>query len=165
MKNHRLVRILFFLLFFSQLSLNSANAEFTWDYEETSDGFAEYISISMYPDSWSNVDDDPPQVTIYCDNKKIQVYVWVGYANSIGWSGSGQVKFDKASPKKFNFWLQKDFDGIELKDPKNFMRSLVKVRETFSFKIPTVDGYSVVTYKKSNLLEFRPEFARAGCKF
>jgi hypothetical protein len=137
----------------------------TWDYDKKRDGFSNYFSISMEPDDDDENNTGYSSVQIYCDKRKIEVYVWVEYANSFGWSGVGQVKFDNASPKKFNYFLQKDFDGVVLKDAKAFMTNLVKVKEKFSFKIPTVNGYEVLIYPKGNLLEYRSVFAKAGCKF
>ena len=194
MKNKKLAITAVLLLFFSQLSLNTAKAadecgfgyEYfslfsldgmteidpeekcriaTWDYEKKRDGFSNYFSISMDPDQDEEDNTGYSSVKIYCDKKRIEVYVWVEYANSFGWSGTGQIKFDDASPKKFNYLLQKDFDGVMLNDAKNFMLNLVKVKEKFSVKIPTVNGYQVLIYPKGNLLEYRPMFAKAGCKF
>ena len=67
-------------------------------------------------------------IQIFCDKKKIEVYVWAEYADSYGWSGTGQLKFDNSPAKKFSYWLQKDFDGVTLKDSKTFMQNLVKVK-------------------------------------
>jgi hypothetical protein len=137
-----------------------------WRYEFFNDGFDKYFSISMETfDPESEVYGAGPEIQIFCDRKKLEVYVWVEYADGLGWLGSGQVKFDSATSKKFNYQLQKDFDGIALKDSKSFMSSLVKVKTSFGFKIPTVDGYETTTYLKGNLLEYRSMFAKAGCKF
>ena len=134
-----------------------------WRYEKFNDGFAKYFSI--YMESPDAKDLTITNVQIYCDKKKIEVYVWVEYADSFGWSGTGQVRFDSGSPKKISYFVQKDFDGIYLKDSKTFMSSLVKAKKQFSFKISTTDGYKVVTYPKGNILQYRPIFAKGGCKF
>jgi hypothetical protein len=194
MKNKKLAIITVLLLFFSQFSLNTAKAadecgfgyEYfslfsldgmteidpeekcriaTWDYEKKNDGFSKYFSISMDPDDEDQNNTNFSTVQIYCDKKKIEVYVWVEYASSSGWNGSGQVAFDDGAPKKFNYLLQRTFDGVILKDAKTFMRNLVKTEEKFSFKIPTVNGYEVLVYPKGNLLEYRSTFTKAGCKF
>ena len=137
-----------------------------WRYEKFNDGFAKYFSIYIDSDT-GNPDEDinSTNVQIYCDKKKIEVYVWVEYADSFGWSGTGQVRFDSGSAKKISYFVQKDFDGIYLKDSKTFMSSLVKAKKQFSFKISTTDGYKVVTYPKANILQYRPIFAKGGCKF
>ena len=132
-----------------------------WEYEKFDDGFDKYISISMS----SNNGNDAGDVQIYCDKKKISGYVWIPYADSFGWSGSAQLRFDSSSAKKVNYLVQKDFDGIVLKDSKSFMSQLVRAKVNFGFKVPTVDGYETVSYYKGNLLEFRSIFARSGCKF
>ena len=135
-----------------------------WEYENFNDGFDKYISISApYSPNLDNT--SRGKVQIYCDKRKIQVYVWVPYADSFGWSGTAQVKFDSAGAKKVNYLVQKDFDGIVLKDSKTFMSQLTKSKATFGFKVPTVDGYETVSHYKGNLLEYRPIFAKAGCKF
>lgn len=137
-----------------------------WRYEYFDDGFDKYFSISMENyDRASESFGEGADVQIFCDKRKTEVYVWTKYADGLGWSGSGQVKFDSASSKKINYQIQKDFDGIALKDPKSFMSSLVKVKSTFGFKISTVDGYETPTYFKGNLLEYRSMFSKAGCKF
>lgn len=137
----------------------------TWNYDKKRDGFSNAISISMDPEEDEENNTGYSGVEIFCDKKRISIYVWVEYANAYGWSGSGQIKFDSASPKKFEYWLQKDFDGVVLKDSKNFMRNLVMAKERFSFKIPTVNGYEVLVYPKGNILKYRTTFAKAGCKF
>lgn len=137
-----------------------------WQYDYFDDGFDKYFSISM--ETYDRASDSfgaGPDVQIFCDKRKIEVYVWTKYADGLGWSGSGQVKFDTASAKKISYQIQKDFDGIALKDSKSFMSSLVKAKSTFGFKISTVDGYEIPTYLKGNLLEYRSMFAKAGCKF
>jgi hypothetical protein len=194
MKNPKFVLLSVLILFFSQLSVGSSRAadecgfgyEYfslfsldgmteidseekcriaTWDYEKKNDGFSKYISISMDPDDEDENNTGFSSVQIYCDKKKIEVYVWVEYASSFGWNGSGQVAFDGGAPKKVNYLLQRTFDGVMLKDAKTFMSNLVKAREKFSFKIPTVNGSQILVYPKGNLLEYRSTFAKAGCKF
>ncbi len=137
-----------------------------WQYDYFDDGFDKYFSISMETyDRESDSFGDGPRVQIFCDKKKIEVYVWTEYADGVGWSGTGQVKFDSANSKKIAYQIQKDLDGIALKDPKSFMSGLTKAKSTFGFKIPTVDGYETATYLKGNLLEYGSMFAKAGCKF
>ena len=137
----------------------------TWDYSKSNDGFAKYFSISMSPDDEDETNTGISDIQIYCDKKKIEVYVWVEYADSYGWKGSGQVRFDSGTPRKLPYLLQKDFDGVVVTETKTFMQNLVKAKSKVSFKIPTVDGYEVLVYPKGNLMEFRPVFAKAGCKF
>ncbi len=137
----------------------------TWDYTKTNDGFSRYFSISMDPDDEDETNTGYSSIEIFCDRKKIEVYVWLEYPDSFGWSGSGQVRFDAGAPKKIPYFVQKDFDGIIVKETKTFMQNLVKAKKKVSFKIPTVDGYEVLVYPKGNLLEYRPMFSKAGCKF
>ena len=134
-----------------------------WTYENFNDGFDKIISISMSPADYDAP--RPREVQITCEKKNIFVFVWVPYANSVGWSGSAQVKFDKSSAKQVSYWLQKDFDGIYLKNSKTFMPQLTKTKVTFGFKVPKVNGYESMIYNKGNILEYRPIFAKAGCKF
>ncbi len=137
----------------------------TWTYSKSNDGFAKYFSISMSPDDEDDTNTGVSDIQIFCDKKKIEVYVWVEYADSYGWKGSGQVRFDSGTPRKLPYLLQKDFDGVVVTETKTFMQNLVKAKSKVSFKIPTVNGYEVLVYPKGNLMEFRPIFAKAGCKF
>jgi hypothetical protein len=136
---------------------------FTWDYEEEDDGFVKYFSISMDPDS--EFSSGSASIQIFCDKKKIEVYVWTEYANSFGWTGTGEFKIDNLAPKKISYRLQKDFEGVMLSNSKSFMSELVKAKEKFAVKIPKVGGYDVMVYPKANLMEYRKKFSSAGCKF
>jgi hypothetical protein len=137
----------------------------TWDYSKTNDGFSKYFSISMSPDDEDETNTGVSDIEIFCDKRKIEVYVWVEYPDSQGWNGTGQLRFDSSSSKSFAYLLQKDFDGIVVKDVKSFMQNIVKAKKKVSFKIPTVDGYEVLVYPIGNLLEYRSIFAKSGCKF
>jgi hypothetical protein len=137
----------------------------TWSYSKNNDGFSKYFSISMSPDDEDLNTNGYSSVEIFCNNKRIEVYVWVEYADSVGWSGFGQVRFDSGNPKKFSYFLQKNLDGIVLKDPKTFMKNLVNTKRKFAFKIGNTDGYEVLVYPKGNLLEYRSIFKKAGCIF
>lgn len=137
-----------------------------WTYENFNDGFDKYFSITMQPIyNEDGLEEIGPEVQIFCDKKKLEIYVWAEYADGFGWLGSGQMKFDSGGSKKFNYRIQKDFDGIVLKDAKGFISNLLKSKNTFGFKIPNVDGYVTATYAKGNLLDFRNTFTKAGCKF
>lgn len=136
-----------------------------WSLTKENDGFSKSTSIVMYPDDEDPNSDGFSPIQIFCVKKKIQVYVWVEYADAFGWSGTGQVKFDKSGAKQVSYFLQKDFDGVVLKDSKTFMSNLVKAKSKFAFKIPNVDGYETIVYPKGNILEYRKVFAKEGCKF
>jgi len=136
-----------------------------WDYEDFDDGFDNYVSISMDKDGENSSTLYEADVQIFCEKKKIFVYVWVPYAQSSGWTGSAQVRFDSSNPKKVSSWLQRNFNGIYLKDSKSFMAQLAKTKSKFGFKIPTVRGSETVSYFNGNILEYRPIFKKAGCSF
>lgn len=136
-----------------------------WEYENFDDGFDKYISIRMNKDEQTSTTLYEGDVEIVCEKRKILVYTWIPYANSSGWSGTAKMKFDNSNAQNVSYWLQKNFRGIYLKDSKNFMSQLAKTKSKFGFKIPTVRGFESVTYFKGNLLEYRSNFAKAGCKF
>ena len=136
-----------------------------WEYENFDDGFDKSILISMDKDGENSSTLYEADVQIICEKKKIYVYIWIPYAQSIGWSGSAQVRFDDLNPKKVSYWLQRNFKGIYLKDSKSFMAQLAKTKSKFGFKIPTVRGFETAAYFNGNILEYRPIFAKAGCKF
>lgn len=141
--------------------------ETKWEVATKNDGFTNYFSIVMYPDGDdenASAEDDS-YLQIFCQKKKISVYVWVEYADSYGFSGSGQYRFDSGKSTTFKYTLQKDFDGIVLNETKSFMASLVKAKNYVSFKIPTVDGYELGVYPKADFLDYRKTFAAKGCKF
>ena len=132
-------------------------------YEEEDDGFRKYFSISINPDS--EFSSESTSIQIFCDKKKIEIYVWTKYANSFGWYGTGEFKIDNRAPKKISYRVQKDFDGVVFSNSKSFMSELVKAKEKFAVKIPKVGGYDVMVYPKANLMEYRNTFRSAGCKF
>lgn len=136
-----------------------------WRLDNRNDGFSKSISLVMYPDDEHPENQGNSSIEIFCTKKKISVYVWVEYADSIGWSGTGQVKFDSGKVNRFSYFLQKDFDGVVLKDSKSFMKSLVSAKNRFAFKIPHVDGYETLVYPKGDIVKHRRTFAKSGCKF
>lgn len=138
-----------------------------WEVETKNDGFTSYFSIIMYPDEDdANATAGPESyLQVYCMKKQISVYVWVEYADSFGFSGSGQYRFDAGKSSTFKYTLQKDMDGVVLNETKSFMANFVKAKRSVSFKIPTVDGYELGVYPKADLLNYRKTFAAKGCKF
>ena len=141
--------------------------ESKWDIVKKNDGFTNFVSLVMYPDEEgpSASSDEDSYIQIYCIKKAIQVYVWVEYADSFGFDGSGQYRIDNGKPITFKYTLQKDLDGVVLKSPKTFMTAFAKAKERVTFKIPNVDGYEIVVYPKADLLNHRGLFASKGCKF
>lgn len=139
----------------------------TWEIATKNDGFTSFYSIYMYPDEDDvNSSADPDSyIQIFCQKKQITVYVWVEYADSIGFDGSGQYRFDAGKSTTFKYRLQKDMDGVILNDSKSFMANFAKAKNRVSFKVPTVDGYELAVYPKADLLSYRKIFAAKGCKF
>ena len=152
-------------LVFALLLSSQTTASAEWEYDEFDDGFDKSILILMVPTGPGQSAVGQPFTQINCTNKKIYVYVWVEYADGIGWNGTGKVKFDSGATKNFNYTILRNFDGIVLKDPKTFMKNLVAAKRSFSFKIPNIDGYAILDSPKSDLMKYRPIFAKAGCTF
>jgi len=142
-------------------------AESKWQVANKNDGFTSYISLAMWPDDEGpNADsDEDSYIQIFCQKKAIQVYVWVEYADSIGFDGDGQYRIDDGKAVTFKYRLQKDLDGVVLKSPKTFLTAFAKSKSRATFRIPSVNGYEIVVYPKADLLSHRKRFASKGCKF
>jgi hypothetical protein len=138
-----------------------------WEVSKESDGFVNSISLIMYPDEEGpNADSDSESyIEIRCIKKTLQVYVWVEYADSFGFDGTGQYRIDNGKAITFSYRLQKDLDGVILKSPKTFLAAFAKSKSRATFKIPSVEGYEIVVYPKADLLSHRGLFASRGCKF
>ena len=80
-------------------------------------------------------------------------------------NGSGQVKFDNSKPRNFNYKRTRDLESLVLSDPKSFIRSFIKSNSSVSFKIPTLDGYSIPTFLKLDFNQYAKQLKRAGCNF
>lgn len=142
-------------------------AESKWKVVKKNDGFTKYVSLVMYPDEEGpNADsDENSYIQIYCERKTIQIYVWVEYADSFGFDGKGQYRIDNGKAVTFNYVLQKDFDGVVLKNPRTFLSAFAKSKSRATFRISNVDGYEIVVYPKADLLSHRGLFASKGCMF
>jgi hypothetical protein len=138
----------------------------TWNFQKYGDsfdsGFYIYASPHPSPDSSAGPED---WVAITCSKKKLNVSLLYEYAQTTGWSGTGRVLFDENSAKSFKFTMEKTFKSISLKNPKDFLTKLVKAKKSFAFKVPTSSGSKMGVYAKGNLLTFREQFSKAGCKF
>jgi hypothetical protein len=137
-----------------------------WYETDRNDGFTKAVGIEM----WADSDDDEygdsfEFINIYCVKKKFEVYVGVDYAQSVGWSGSGQVRFDNGSPKNLPYYVTRSLQSILLKDSKSFVLNFAKAKKKVTLKIGTVEGTKILAYPKTNFLYYRTKFKKAGCTF
>jgi hypothetical protein len=119
----------------------------------------------MYPDLDHPSSDSVDSIQIYCEKKRLEVYVWSRLADSYGWYGSGKVRYGAGSPKSFRYRLTNDLEGVCMLDSKQFVSNIARVKDRFAIQIATQSGVDTMVYPKGNLLAFRPMFSRAGCKF
>ena len=137
-----------------------------WTLNESDDGFSSsfYIYISPHPGPNSSANQED-WVSISCSKKQLSVIVLYEYPYTVGWSGKGQVLFDKGKASTFKFTVSRDFRYFSLDSPKDFLAKLTKAKTSFSLKVPLVSGSKLGSYAKGDLNAYRAKFAKAGCKF
>lgn len=126
-----------------------------WYEQSESDGFTSYYEISK------GYGDD--EVHIGCEKRKLYVNVFTPYALSIGWTGSGQYKFDNQKPIRFTYTVFRTLKGVSLNNPKAFTSKLLKSEENFSFKMSSVEGTYTFEHTKGNISDLKNKFKRRGC--
>jgi hypothetical protein len=137
-----------------------------WSDADRNDGFSKLIGISINAD---RNDDDFGNaydlVTIFCVKKKFEVYVYVDYAYSVGWSGAGQIRFDNQSAKNMPYILSRSLQSVRIRDSAGFVRNFAKAKKKVTLKINTTEYTKILAYPKSDLLSYRAKFKKAGCVY
>lgn len=136
-----------------------------WTEDDRNDGFNKSIGITISSDEDDEFANDFSSIGIFCSKRKFEVFVYVDFARSVGWSGSGQIKFDNGKPKNLPYTLMRSFESVYLNDSQGFVRNFVKSKNKVTLKIPTVEGTKILAYPKADLLTHRAKFKKAGCSF
>ena len=137
-----------------------------WGDDDRNDGFTKIVGIRIGADSnddeFGNAWDS---LSIYCIKKKFEVYVWVDYAYSVGWSGAGQIRFDNQSAKNMPYFLSRSLQSVMIKDSAGFVRNFAKAKKKVTLKINTTEYTKILAYPKADLLSYRAKFKKAGCTY
>ena len=135
-----------------------------WIENDRDDGFTKLVGIEMYADTgaveFANAQDI---MAIFCVKKKFEVYVYVNYAYSVGWSGAGQIRFDNQKAKNMPYILSRSLQSVMIKDSAGFVRNFAKAKDRVILKISTAEYTKILAYPKSDLLSYRAKFKKAGC--
>lgn len=137
-----------------------------WSDDDRNDGFSKLVGISIYADD----DDDEfgnawDELRIFCAKKKFEVYVMVDFADSFGWSGTGQIRFDNKSAKSMPYVVSRSLQSVMIKDSAGFVRNFAKAKKKVTLKINTVEVTKILAYPKADLLSHRAKFKKAGCSY
>jgi hypothetical protein len=137
-----------------------------WRDDDRNDGFTKIVGIRIgadsYDDDFGNAWD---HLSIYCIKKKFEVYVWVDYAYSVGWSGAGQIRFDNQSAKNMPYILSRSLQSVMIRDSAGFVRNFAKAKNKVTLKINTTEYTKILAYPKADLLSYRAKFKKAGCTY
>lgn len=137
-----------------------------WREDDRNDGFTKLVGISIdadrNDDEFGNAYD---QLTIFCVKKKFEVYVYVDYAYSVGWSGAGEIRFDNQGAKKMPYYLSRSLQSVMIKDSAGFVRNFAKAKKKVTLKINTTEYTKILAYPKADLLSYRAKFKKAGCTY
>ena len=137
-----------------------------WMDDDRNDGFTKLVGISIGADSnddeFGNAFD---QLTIFCVKKKFEVYVYVDYAYSVGWSGAGQIRFDNQGAKSMPYILSRSLQSVMIRDSAGFVRNFAKAKKKVTLKINTTEYTKILAYPKADLLSYRAKFKKAGCNY
>ena len=147
-----------------------------WKLGKFNDGFVKYVSVTLNPDTdLSNTAELFNTLDVKCEKKKIHVYIFMdGYIDSSSFEmtesgsvieyGSLSLKFDSGKIQKWD-WKRRFNNEIELSSPDKFMLGLTKSKTKLSLKISREDAPSILVYPKSDILKYRSDFTKAGCKY
>lgn len=136
----------------------------TWKIETEDDGFRKLHSMSMSGEGYSD-SSGYPEISINCVKNKLSVYVWFAYADSFGFKGSGQYRIDKKSVSKFNYTVDKQFNGFYFDSPSSFLKALKSGKKSLALKVSNVNRTMVLEFPVADYLKARGIFAKkSGCK-
>jgi hypothetical protein len=127
-----------------------------WEFDTFNDGIDNYIFVDQ---------DDPFEnrtLRIYCQKKRLGAWISADYANSSGWKGKAQIRFDSKPVKNLSYTVNRQFDLISIDSPKPFLSELLKSKKVL-VKIGTVNGSELSTFYQGNLKSYRKQFSAKGC--
>jgi hypothetical protein len=140
----------------------SKAADEEWEFGKFNDGIDSFIYVDQDSD-YSYGQGGDSTLRIYCQNKKLGAWISVNYADSRGWQGNAQVRFDSKPVKKLPYTLGRRFDLISINSPKSFVSDFLKSKKVL-VKIWTVKGSEVPLFYLGNLSTYKKQFASKGCK-
>lgn len=127
-----------------------------WEFDRYSDGIDNFIYVDQ------EIFDDQITLRIYCEKRRIGAWISAEYANSTGWKGVAQIRFDSKPVKKLSYTVNRQFDTIYIDNPKAFISELLKSKKVL-IKIGTVDGFQLSTFYSNDLRSYRKQFSAKGC--
>ena len=140
----------------------SKAADEEWEFGKFNDGIDSFIYVDQDSD-YSYGQGGTNTLRIYCQNKKLGAWISVSYADSKGWQGIAQVRFDSKPVKKLPYTLGRRFDLISINSPKSFVSEFLKSKKVL-VKIWTVNGSEVPLFYLGNLSTYKKQFSSKGCK-
>ena len=127
-----------------------------WIFEKYNDGIDNYIYVDQ------EIFDDQIRLRIYCEKKRIGAWISADYANTRGWKGEAQIRFDNKPVKKLSYTVNRQFNLISIDNPKAFISEFLKSKKVL-VKIGTVNGSQLSTFYVNDLRSFRKQFSAKGC--
>jgi hypothetical protein len=127
-----------------------------WEFDRYSDGIDNFIYVDQ------EIFDDQITLRIYCEKKRIGAWISAEYANSTGWRGVAQIRFDSKPVKKLSYTVNRQFDTIYIDNPRAFISEFLKSKKVL-IKIGTVDGFQLSTFYQLNLKSYKKQFSAKGC--
>jgi hypothetical protein len=127
-----------------------------WEFDTFNDGIDNYIFVDQY------MSDEDRTLRIYCQKRRLGAWISAEYANSSGWKGVAQIRFDNKPVKKLSYTVNRQFNLISIDNPKAFSGELLKSKKVL-VKVGTVNGSELTTFYQGNLKNYRKQFAAKGC--
>jgi hypothetical protein len=128
-----------------------------WEFGRYNDGIDSFIYVDQDSD-----ERESSVLRIYCQKKRLGAWISVDYADSRGWKGSAQIRFDSKPVKKLSYTLGRQFDSIYIDSPKAFVSEFLRSKRVL-IKIGTVDGSELSTFYLGNLKAYKKQFSAKGC--
>ena len=127
-----------------------------WEFDTYNDGIDNFIYLDQ------EIFDDQITLRIYCQKKRIGAWISADYANSRGWKGEAQIRFDSKPVKKLSYTVNRQFNLVSIDNPKAFIGEFIKSKKVL-VKIGTVNGSQLSTFYLGDLKNYRKQFSAKGC--
>ena len=128
-----------------------------WEFDIYNDGIDNFIYVDQGDSSGYG-----ETLRIYCQNKRIGAWISADYAESRGWKGKAQIRFDSKPVKQLSYTVNRQFDLISIDNPKAFISEFLKSKEVL-VKIGTVNGSQLSTFHIGDLKNYKKRFTAKGC--
>jgi hypothetical protein len=127
-----------------------------WEFDKYSDGIDSFIYVDQY-NPYEN-----RTLRIYCQKRRLGAWISAQYANSSGWKGVAQIRFDSKPVKKLSYTVNRQFNLISIDNSKAFSGELLKSKKVL-VKVGTVNGSELTTFYQLNLKSYKKQFSAKGC--